>query len=87
MECGEFSPLLRRRLVAVGIGWHGNDWACSSLRQPDMPHQRETSRTSTATSRLQKAVTSPRTPQRMPWDGPFGRDFLLPLCVTFAHDS
>ena len=64
LECGDLSPLLRRRLVAVGV------LSASALarvpalaRATGAPLHNNACRTSTATSRLAKAVTSHRTPK------------------------
>ena len=65
LECGDLSPLLRRRLVAVGVPQstefkrllHRWREPRGSLANPPA-HFR-----STATSRLEKAVTSHRTPK------------------------
>ena len=64
LECGDWSPLLRRRLVAVELPCASDPARVPVLARavatPWFPH---TPRQPTATSRLAKAVTSPRTPQ------------------------
>ena len=64
LECGDWSPLLRRRLVAVelpcGCGHAGALALARAMNAPSHPHM---CRSLTATSRLKKAVTSHRTPQ------------------------
>ena len=69
LECGDWSPLLRRRLVAVELTCLLDHASVSALaRAVDAPSQLHASRSSTATSRLDKAVTSHRTPQSCSFD-------------------
>ena len=64
LECGGWSPLLRRRLVAVKGRCVSEPARTSALaRAVNAPFRTHASRNSTATSRLVKAVTSHRTPK------------------------
>ena len=64
LECGDLSPLSRRRLVAVELLRALAHASVSALaRTVNAPLHSHASRNSTATSRLDKAVTSPRTPK------------------------
>ena len=65
LECGDLSPLSRRRLVAVEAR-HASEPARTPplARAVNAPLRTHAPRTSTATSRLGKAVTSHRTPKR-----------------------
>ena len=65
LECRDLSPLSRRRLVAVKRP-HASAPACvpALARAVNAPFHIHASRTPTATSRLVKAVTSPRTPKQ-----------------------
>ena len=67
LECGDWSPLLRRRLVAVKLP-RASAHACvpALARAVSAPPATDVSRNSTATSRLGKAVTSHRTPKLAP---------------------
>ena len=95
LECGDWSPLLRRRLVAVeNRHSSAHAGALTLARAANAPSPPHASRSLTATSRLKKAVTSHRTPhppdqtQPMPGQVPFacpdypGRH--LCLCGEFA---
>ncbi len=64
LECGDLSPLFRRRLVAVELPRALEHASVSALaRAVNAPFHNHASRSLTATSRLAKAVTSPRTPK------------------------
>ncbi len=67
LECGDSSPLSRRRLVAVEV-LHGSNPARTPplARAANAPHQADALLRPTATSRLEKAVTSHRTPNAPP---------------------
>ena len=69
LECGDSSPLLRRRLVAVELPCASAPARVPALARavnaPWFPHA---PRHPTATSRLAKAVTSHRTPQPVQLD-------------------
>ena len=88
LECGDSSPLLRRRLVAVELPCgSGHAGALALARAVNAPSRLHASRSLTATSRLEKAVTSPRTPQSRsldcgsPSSATVGRSPRLPLTV------
>ena len=64
LECGDLSPLLRKRLVAVELPRASGHAGVPALaRAVNAPSGTHASRISTATSRLGKAVTSHRTPK------------------------
>ena len=63
LECGDLSPLLRRRLVAVELpSASGHAGAPALARAVNAPSLAHAPHRPTATSRLGKAVTSHRTP-------------------------
>ena len=65
LECGDLSPLLRRRLVAVEVQRASEHAGTPALaRAVCAPLLAHASCSPTATSRLKKAVTSHRTPNR-----------------------
>ena len=67
LDCGDSSPLLRRRLVAVEVPSASAPARPLALaRDVNAPFRAHASVHSTATSRLTKAVTSHRTPQPSP---------------------
>ena len=90
LECGDWSPLLRRRLVAVelpcGSGHAGTPALARAMNAPSHLHA---CRSLTATSRLEKAVTSHRTPPSRSFDcgspssATVARSPRLPLTVTW----
>ena len=60
MECGDWSPLFRRRLVAVELpGGSSHPRTPALARAVNTPSHLHASRSLTATSRLEKAATSP----------------------------
>ena len=66
LECGDLSPLLRKRLVAVELPLGSDRAAAPALaRAVNAPFLADASRNLTATSRRKKAVTSHRTPQSL----------------------
>ena len=67
LECGDWSPLLRRRLVAVAVRCGSEPARALALaRAVNAPFRTHAYFSSTATSRLGKAVTSHRTPKFAP---------------------
>ena len=69
LECGDSSPLWRRRLVAVELPFgSAHAGALALARAENAPFHLHASRSLTATSRLEKAVTSPRTPPSLSFD-------------------
>ena len=82
LECGDLSPLLRRRLVAVELPCgSGHAGAPALARAVNAPANHHASRSLTATSRLAKAVTSHRTPK------PSFRDNSLPAAAIRVKSS
>ena len=88
LEGGDSSPLWRRRLVAVEL-----PCMCERARVPaparavNAPWGRHGPLISTATSRLAKAVTSPRTPKPAPICLFLLFGWLAVLSVAQAHES
>ena len=74
VECGDSSPLLRRRLVAIKLPSASEPAGVPALaRGVDAPMRTHISPSLTATSRLGKAVTSHRTPKPAAIQSPLDR--------------
>ena len=95
-ECGDWSPLWRRGLFAVALPRAADDAGGLALaRAGGAPFRIHASRSSTATSRLGKAVTSHRTRKPAAVGGRLVRNWqllvwlvwLVLLSVAQAHES